>query len=218
MVSDQHPANDDRISRWVLRLIRRMMWLERWSAIVLLAVLVLTMSAQVIARYVFRSPFSWSEELARLAMIWLTFLSASFVMAQRGHITVDVLSGGLGGRFSRRFLRYSDCFVSLIVLVTCLLLLIGGFRFVWYVQPVSSPSLGVPKSLWYGAVSTGLALMAAHSLLNLILQARGGVQILDSEQMAEASNSLSISALPSGQPALNIERDQQFLNNRESQA
>jgi len=53
------------------------------------------------------------------------------------------------------------------VAAACLLLLIGGAKFIWYVGKVGSPSLGVPKSWWYGAGGVGLLLTAFHSLINL---------------------------------------------------
>jgi TRAP-type C4-dicarboxylate transport system permease small subunit len=59
-----------------------------------------TMGAQVVARYVFHAPISWSEEWARFALIWLAFLSAAFVMAEGRHIAVDVVSARLSPRGS----------------------------------------------------------------------------------------------------------------------
>ena len=138
---------------------------ERLMAAGLLVVVFGTMAAQVLARYVFRAPIAWSEELARFALIWLAFIAASLVMAEGRHITVDVVSGWLGPRAKLLL----DCLTSSLVVLTCLMLLIGGLRFVWRVGLVGSPALGIPMSWWYGAASTGLLLMALHSLLNLIV-------------------------------------------------
>jgi len=146
-----------------------MMRAEGWLAVSLLILLLVSMCAQVVARYAFRSPFSWSEELARFAMIWLTFIAASLVMARREHIAVDLWASDSRRLLPRRIRAAFDMLVDLVVVATCLLLLFGGFRFVWYVHPVGSPALGIPKSAWYGAVSTGLALMAMHCLLHLAL-------------------------------------------------
>ena len=38
-----------------------------------------------------------------------------------------------------------------VVAGACLLLLVGGARFIWYVGKVGSPAIGVAKSWWYGA-------------------------------------------------------------------
>lgn len=137
--------------------------LEKAVAVGMLAIILVSMSLQVFARYVFGSPFSWSEELARLAMIWLTFLAASWVTAEGGHIRVDLW----GMRVSQAFNDWMDRLVHLLIAASCLVLLLGGLRFVWFVHPVASPSLGIPKSLWYGAVSVGLGLMAFHHLVLL---------------------------------------------------
>lgn len=137
---------------------------EQTLAALCLFMIVTTMGSQVFARYVFGAPFSWSEELARLSLIWMTFLAAAFVMAEGRHIAVDVLSH----RLSTRGKLWLECLSHCIVAGTCMVLLVGGSRFVWYVGKVASPSLGIPKSYWYGAVSVGMLLMAIHSIVNLL--------------------------------------------------
>ena len=137
---------------------------EQAIAAMLLFIILATMVSQVFARYVFGAPFSWSEEVARLSLIWLTFISAAFVMAQGRHIAVDMISSRVGDR--GKFLI--ECFSYLVVAGACLLLLIGGAKFVWYVGKVGSPSLGVPKSYWYGAGGIGLLLISIHSIITLI--------------------------------------------------
>lgn len=144
--------------------VRWMILGEQTLAALFLFVIVTTMGAQVFARYFFGAPFSWSEEVARLALIWMTFIAAAFVMAEGRHIAVDVLSHRLGDRGQ----LWLECLSHGIVAGTCLLLLTGGSRFVWYVGKVGSPSLGIPMSWWYGAVGVGLLLMSVHSIVNLL--------------------------------------------------
>ena len=146
------------------RCVRWMSLAERFLGGLFLFVILATMGAQVFARYFFGAPFQWSEEVARLALIWMTFMAAAFVMAEGRHITVDVLSP----RLSVRGQLWLECLSHAVVAGACLLLLIGGSRFVWYVGKVGSPSLGIPMSWWYGAVSVGLLLMAIHSIVNLL--------------------------------------------------
>lgn len=143
--------------------VRWMVVAEKSMAGMFLIIIVSTMAAQVFARYVFGAPFQWSEEVARLALIWLTFISAAFVMAEGRHIAVDMISSRLGDRGKLRL----ECMSYVVVAAACLLLLVGGAKFVWYVGKVGSPALGVPKSWWYGAGMVGLLLMSVHSLVNL---------------------------------------------------
>ena len=151
-------------------LVRAMVAVEKTVAALFLFLIVGFMGAQVFARYVFGAPFSGSEEAARLALIWMTFVAASFVMAEGRHITVDLISHRFGDLGKFRL----EIFSHLVIAGTCLLLAIGGSRFVYYVGKVGSPSLGVPKSYWYGAVIAGLLLMAFHSLLNLMQVVKTG--------------------------------------------
>ena len=55
---------------------------------VLILVLVL---AQVVMRYVFNTPLTWSEELAVFVMIWLTFIGSLICMRDNEHIEVTIL-------------------------------------------------------------------------------------------------------------------------------
>lgn len=145
----------------------RMRWLvavERGASAGLLLMILGTMSAQVVARYLLHAPISWSEEWARFTLIWLAFLAAAMVMAQGQHIAVDVISPWLGSRAKRRL----ECLQNAVVVLACLLLLIGGFRFVWRVGLVGSPALGIPRSYWYGAASVGLGLIAVHGVANIL--------------------------------------------------
>jgi TRAP-type C4-dicarboxylate transport system permease small subunit len=147
------------MNRLLRGLHERLQQLERLSATLILAGLLLTMVSQVVARYVFRAAFSWSEELCRFGLVWLTFLAAAYIMGQQQHIAVDLWSQGLGPRWR----RWADRGVQAVVVLTCLLLFVGSLKFVWQVHPVGSPSLGIPKSLWYGGASVGLLLMAVHA-------------------------------------------------------
>lgn len=168
MTRDSDKQASGRWSSWLLAL-------ERLAAAALLVTILVTMATQVVARYVFRKPISWSEEWARLALIWLAFIAAAFVMAEGRHIAVDVVSS----RLSARGKLWLECISSGFVAGACVLLLLGGFRFVWRVGLVGSPALGIPMSWWYGAASVGLALMAWHSIRNTAAAFRRGRPVWD---------------------------------------
>ena len=144
--------------------VRWMVLCEKTIAGLLLVLIVTTMASQVFARYVFGAPFQWSEEVARLALIWMTFLSAAFVLAEGRHIAVDMISSRIGDRGK----LIVECLGYALVAGACLMLMVGGARFVWYVGKVGSPSLEIPKTYWYGAGMVGLLLMSVHALINLI--------------------------------------------------
>jgi len=179
------------ISNWKDKVGAGLGWLikiEQFASVALVATILITMGMQVISRYVFQSPISWSEEIARLAMIWLTFLSASFVAARHQHIAVDLFSGDtppadttlspIHRPSARGLVRnrlavigrvlLSPRLVQILILLTTLSLLIGGWRFVSRVYPVGSPGVGISMTYWYGAASVGLALISLHTVADLL--------------------------------------------------
>jgi len=49
----------------------------RWGALACMAAMLIVVSTQVVARYVFNQPPSWTEELTRFAMVWGGMLGAA---------------------------------------------------------------------------------------------------------------------------------------------
>jgi len=66
-------------------------WLARIASFVLALVAVVTF-CDVIARYVFNSPFSFTVEGTELAMGLIVFLSVGFTTHEDGHISVDIVT------------------------------------------------------------------------------------------------------------------------------
>jgi TRAP-type C4-dicarboxylate transport system permease small subunit len=54
--------------------------------VALLTAMTLIVFAQVVFRYVLRSPLYWSEEAARYIMIWIVFLGASIGIRKASHL------------------------------------------------------------------------------------------------------------------------------------
>lgn len=88
----------------VTRLKGTVAWLDRHAeeaiagaCVVMLAVFLF---AQVVMRYVFRSPLSWSDELATYAMVGLVYFGAAYAVRERAHIRVLgalwLMPGGCG--------------------------------------------------------------------------------------------------------------------------
>lgn len=63
--------------------------LEETLLVILLLLISLAMGAQIIARYVFNSPLTWSEELARFLFIWSGFLSISYCFKRQISIKIE---------------------------------------------------------------------------------------------------------------------------------
>lgn len=91
-------------------------------SVTLFAVLVATTTWQVVSRQLLNEPSTWSEELARLLFVWLSFLGSAFLFAERGHIAVDFLARKLP--FTGQ--RVAQIFVQVMVLLFALVGLVWG--------------------------------------------------------------------------------------------
>lgn len=60
-------------------------------AIFSIAVIVVSVTMGIIARYVFGSPFLWTEELSVLMLVWLSFTSIATATVKKRHIVADFL-------------------------------------------------------------------------------------------------------------------------------
>jgi TRAP-type C4-dicarboxylate transport system permease small subunit len=156
---------------------------EFLSVLLLLSVFVLVFG-QVIARFVFSSPFFWAGELARYSYVWLTFVAAIAVTARGLHITVKVGDKVLGqrGRFGLALAAH------LFVVVSCCIILLGGFTWMLDNAEVRSAALQLPLGFLYGVVYLSFAGIALHTLGKIVGLLRAGsarAQLTDEPNISE---------------------------------
>lgn len=87
---------------------------EEAVAIALVIALAAILNLQVVCRYVFDSPLIWPEEIARLSLIWLTYIGCAAVAARGGHIAVDMLIQRLEGAARRATFAAIDLFLAMV--------------------------------------------------------------------------------------------------------
>ena len=79
---------------------RRLLAVNRWLVIVLLAAMAVMVCANVALRFLTDYSILWVEEASRYTMVWLTFIGAGPVLRYGGHIGIDTLEHKLP-RYSR---------------------------------------------------------------------------------------------------------------------
>jgi C4-dicarboxylate transporter, DctQ subunit len=133
---------------------------EEWIVSAILGVMVVVIFAQVVARYVFGSSFTWSEELARYAFIWLVFVGLGAVTLRGEHIVVDALTA----RLPDAARRVATQAVHAIVFAVNVLVIVAAVRMVYVLEELgqSSPALGLPMWTVYAAAPVGLAVASAR--------------------------------------------------------
>ena len=131
--------------------------------IVLMAAMVAAVSWQVISRYVFSSPSSWTEEVARFLMIWIGVLGSSYAFRTGVHLGLDILPKKLTGR-SAELLKQFTAFV--VVLFSVTVLIVGGGSLVsltWELRQYSAV-LGLPIAFVYSVIPMTGVLICIYAI------------------------------------------------------
>jgi TRAP-type C4-dicarboxylate transport system permease small subunit len=138
--------------------------LIHWTLVVMVAVMTVLVIIQVLLRYIFFYSLSWSEEVARYLMIWVSFLAAALAVQKGLHIGMESLII----RLSPAMRRKVNIMTKSAVLIFLLYLTIGGFKIAWLVREQSSPALFLSMSYAYAAGGVGglfMAIQMFHSLI-----------------------------------------------------
>jgi TRAP-type C4-dicarboxylate transport system permease small subunit len=138
--------------------------IEQVIGSVLLAIILVLVLAQVAARYVPGS-WVWTGEVARLSMVWTTFAMAGYLAAHDRHIAIHVVDWVLGGRA----LAAVKLSVSVVVLVTCLVLLYAVYLLVSTDIGGVTPAAQLPLRIVNAVPLVGFALVALRALLSIVL-------------------------------------------------
>jgi TRAP-type C4-dicarboxylate transport system permease small subunit len=138
---------------------------ESLVSALLLFVLLCLVIVQIVSRYVLQTPFSWTEELARYAMVWLVFIAAAQITSQDGHIAITFIDRFASGVA----LKCSVILSRLIVFITCVVLMPGGWRLVNAMMNVAAPASNIPLGFIYLAGLLGLFLVGLHSIASAVL-------------------------------------------------
>lgn len=88
----------------------------------LLLVMILTVSWQIIGRVLLKMNTPWTEELAKLCLIWFTFLGSIGVLYKGEHLTVDLLLA----RYKDETREKVSVFIYAVIAAFCIMMFIFG--------------------------------------------------------------------------------------------
>lgn len=127
--------------------------------IIIFALLVLDVLLQVFSRYVFRTSFAFTEELARFSLIWMSILGAAYLNAKREHLAMDFLYRKFSTTNKKKVSILIEIFIFLFALTV---MVIGGFNLVYTTLHLGqlSGTLRIPLGYVYAILPfSGLLIM-----------------------------------------------------------
>jgi TRAP-type C4-dicarboxylate transport system permease small subunit len=109
--------------------------------VVVMAMLVMDVLWGVISRFLIGHQSSWTEELARVLLIWVSFLGASLAFGAKAHLGMDYLSESMHPSVAKAM-----AFASVLVVIAFALfiLIIGGTNLVQQTLAMEQRMMALP--------------------------------------------------------------------------
>ena len=108
---------------------------------------------QIISRYIFNSPFGWTEELSKALMVWTAFLVAPWSYRAGALVSIDFFAEAMPARFR----QISGIIITLLCLWIIGILFMESLGFVLGGIGTKAASLPVPVSLFYAITPVSFA-------------------------------------------------------------
>lgn len=140
---------------------------EEGFMVLALGIMGVVLTAQIVMRYFFSSPFSWAEELARYLQIWITFFGIGYGFRKNSHIALTLLSD----RFPKYLAYVVSVINNLVMIFSCGVVLYVAPEFLAQQNKLSS-TLHVPLRIVYGIIPVGFAITIVYLVFNIVRDTR----------------------------------------------
>lgn len=147
-------------------------WLEaalKTCAVVLALLMLVALTLQVSARYLFDYALSWSEEITLLWFAWLIVFSGAVGVRRMTHARMSLLIDLLPEHLQHWMQR----FIALLMLILGLYLTYGGWGYFSETIDSVSPAIGFPIGWLYAAAPVFGALISIFSIERMMTAGKG---------------------------------------------
>lgn len=150
------------MKRSIQKVDKRLSMIENAVIILGLSAMFLILLAQVIMRYVFSRPLTWSEEAARFIFVYVSFIGISYAYRQKGHIRMEVVVN----LFPQAVRRGLEVLINLGTIALFCYMIPFSFRFIGIQAGVKATATHIPMSIVYTALPLGMALSCVRLLIS----------------------------------------------------
>jgi TRAP-type C4-dicarboxylate transport system permease small subunit len=148
-----------------------------------LIVMTVLTTYQVITRYIFNAPSTWSEELVGYMFGWATMFGAALCTGERAHMNIPILVD----KFNPPMRKALHIFAEVIALLfSASILVLGGFQVSSLAMGQMTSSLGVAIGTFYWVMPVCGVVMTLFAVLNIIGIANGEICLDTADEASEA--------------------------------
>ena len=119
---------------------------------------------QVLTRYIFKKPSSWSEELVSYLFAWMTLLGSSLVVGERGHMNIPLLMDRVHDSARKLLAIFSEVIACLFAAV---ILVLGGVQITRLAMGQMTSSLGIAIGFFYIVLPLSGILNIVYTILKI---------------------------------------------------
>lgn len=136
-----------------------------WLACAMLAIMTVLVTWQVVTRFVFKSPSSITEALAKYLFVWLVLITAAYVVGKREHMAIEF--------FVSRYSIKTKMILNIIVeasifLFAAVVLTYGGGYIAMNAMSQTDSALSIPMGIVYLALPVSGVLSMFYSFCNIV--------------------------------------------------
>jgi len=148
-------------------------WVSEKLSILIIAVMVVLVTWQVVARYIFSSPVPWSEQLSKYLFVWLVLINGAYMFGKHGHMKVAFFQELL----PQKIQRWLNIFIELVIIMFALaVLLYGGLMALRLGIAQTDAALGISMGYVYAALPLSGIITTLYGFIHLVNAAREGNQ------------------------------------------
>ena len=148
-----------------------------------MAVMVILTTYQVIVRYIFSAPSTWSEELVGYIFGWSTLFGATIVSGERGHMNIPILVDRMNPPLRKAF---HILWEVVAFVFSAAILVFGGIQVSNLAMGQQTSSLGVAVGVFYWVMPVCGVVILLYSVLNIVGIVQGTIALDTSDEVSEA--------------------------------
>lgn len=128
----------------------------QWLGFMIFAAMTIVVSWQVIARYLLHQPVDWSSELAKILMVWLTFIGIILAFYEHSHPSITFVVD----KFPENTRNILDWAINIMLLFCFIVVTIKGIQLCMKTANKTTVVLKLPMYIEYASLPVSTAAMS----------------------------------------------------------
>ncbi len=143
------------------------------TSMCILVFLVVVVFINICFRYLFNLPIAWSDELAKILLVWLTFIGGAAASRRGRHLKIEDLLKKMVDRKKSFFHRLINIVVALFLII----FIWKGFSMAYEVRNQVTDALQISNTIYYIPLPLGGIIMLPYNIRNIFYGGERGKKI-----------------------------------------